>query len=369
VAAFHHKPVHRALLAALVAAALVCNVSPAFSAEIIGTPKNSSTAPVQIAACSVTIDPENANAFPVASLAITSDMGGAKPVSAQVEFGLHDALGGSDDVRVIVVPVAKSGIPLASYPVNGNYVGLGCHIRTIAFSDGSVSGVSYPSGSASGSGAALGILGGLALVGGIAAAAGHGGGASQPAGVTTPSPSPTPIVITPSATPSPSPSPTPVPTATPTASPSPTATPAPTPTPTPSAGALVVSPQALTFIAAGAGFAKTAQASEANYTGSFKVSPSSCTDANGTGSGGTVTTVASIGPGSTSTGLFTVTPLGPGTCTFAVTDSTGDQQILSVGVTTTGGSVTSRRPKPVATANVAPNPAPKPNDPGPIRKR
>lgn len=357
MATFRQKPAHRALLAALVAVALVCDVSPAFSAEIIGTPKNSSTAPVQIAACSVTIDPENANAFPAASLAIVSDMGGPKPVSAQVEFGLHDALGGADDTRVIVVPVAKSDVPLASYPVNGNYVGLGCHIRSIAFSDGSAAGVSYPA-SGSGSGATLGILGGLALVGGIAAAAGHGNGSSQPAAATTPAPSPTPIAITPSATPSPSPSPTPAPTATPTASPSPSPTPLPTPSPTPSAGALVIAPQALTFIAAGAGYAKTAQASEANYGGSFNVSPASCTNTNGTGSGGTPSTVASIGPASTKTGLFTVTPLAAGTCTFTVTDSTGDQQILSVGVTTTGGSVMSRGPKPNATANVAPQPTP-----------
>jgi hypothetical protein len=343
----------------LAAAALVCDVSPSSAAQIIGTPKNSTSAAVQIAACWVTIDPENANAFPLVKLA-AAPAGGSPPVSAQVELDLHDALGAGDDTRVIVVGVAKSDVPLASYPVNGNYVGLGCHIRTITFADGTVANVAIGGGGSGGSssGATLGILGGILLVGGIAAAAGHGGSGSPAQPQVTPTP--TQVPVTHPATPTPSPSPSPAPTATPTATPVPTASPIPTPTASPTAGALVVTPQSLTFIATGSSYAKRAQASEANYLGAFMASPASCTDSNGTG-----TTVASIGPASTTSGLFTVTPLGPGACTFSITDSLGDLQTLSIGVTTTGGTVMGHKkkadPAPTPTPSPSPNPHAAPN--------
>jgi len=352
MAAFHQKPVPRALLAALVVLALVCDVSPSTAAEIIGTPKNSSTAAVQISACSVEIDPENANAYPDIELT-APPAGGSPPVSAQVELALHDALGAGDDTRVIVVTLKKSTIPLASYPVNGNYVGLGCRLRSITFADGSVASVDFPNvHGGSSSGASLGILGGLLLVGGIAAAAGHGGGSSGSGGNPAATPTATPIPITPSATPSPSPSPTPRPSPTPTATPVPSATPVPTPTASPTAGSLMLTPQSLTFIATGASYAKTAQASKTNYAGAFMSSPSSCMDSNGTN-----TTVASISPATTTSGLFTVTPLGPGTCTFSITDSLGELQTLSVGVTTTGGTVMHRKKD----ATPRPTPSPSPN--------
>jgi hypothetical protein len=344
---------------------LVCDVSPSSAAEIIGTPKNSTSAAAQIAACSVTIDPENANAFPDVKLSAAPGAG-SPPVSAQVELDLHDALGAADDTRVIVVGVAKSDVPLASYPVNGNYVGLGCHIRTITFADGTVQNVQIGGGGSAGSssGATLGILGGLLLVGGIAAAAGHGGSSSpsqpQPAATAT-------LPVTHPPSPTPKPSPTPLPTATPTATPAPTASPVPTPTASPTAGALVITPQSLTFIATGASYAKTTQASEANYPGAFMASPSSCIDSNGTG-----TTVASIGPASTTSGLFTVTPLGAGACTFSITDSLGDLQTLSIGVTTTGGTVMAHKKKaeaqPRPTPSPSPSPSPSPN-PRPAENR
>jgi hypothetical protein len=118
----------------------------------------------------------------------------------------------------------------------------------------------------------------------------------------------------------------------------------------------VITPQSLTFIATGPSYAKSTQASETNYKGAFMASPASCTDSNGTG-----TTVASISPATTSSGLFTVTPLGAGACTFSITDSLGDLQTLSIGVTTTGGTVMTHKKKIDADPRPTPSPSPSPN--------
>jgi hypothetical protein len=107
-----------------------------------------------------------------------------------------------------------------------------------------------------------------------------------------------------------------------TASPSPT----PVPTATPAPAGVSLSPNALTFLATGAGSAQTVTASEPNYSGAFTAATTTCAS------------IASIAPGAGSS--FTVTPLGVGSCSFTITDAGLHAATLSIGVTATtvGGS-------------------------------
>ncbi|MBV8367851.1 MAG: hypothetical protein JO036_02790 [Candidatus Eremiobacteraeota bacterium] len=133
------------------------------------------------------------------------------------------------------------------------------------------------------------------LIAGACAACG-GGGSSTP---------PPPPVVTP----------TPVPTATPTPTPAPTPTASPTPAP-----ALV--PSALSFINVGSGAAQNVAVSETGYNGTFTASSSNCS--------GIVS--FSAAPFASS---IQVTPVAPGTCAIAISDTNGAHTALPVSVTTT----------------------------------
>lgn len=232
-----------------------------------------------------------------------------------------------------------------------------------------------------GTGLILGVLGGGALV---ALLASHGGGGtvSVPARPTasptpTPFPTPTPTPLptpTPSPTPSPTPPPTPTPTPTPTPVPTPTPTsivklpiplpslsvislatptplptksPLPTPVPSPSPtklAGLTVTPNSLTFTETGTAANQSATASEANYPGMFTASTSTC------GSGSSAT--ATISP-ITSSGVFTVTPVNAGSCSFTISDTNNQSVPLSISVTTSGGIIHGK-PKSLATPSPSP---------------
>jgi hypothetical protein len=133
------------------------------------------------------------------------------------------------------------------------------------------------------------------------------------------------------------PTPTPVatPTATPTASPSPTATPSPTPTPAPpgAPGPLALSTPSVSLTAAGA----TAQfsATESNYTGTLTATDGSPSCA------GIATVAPASGNGPSAT--FTVTAVAHGICTINVSDDHGGSLGEQVTVTTTTGTISSRK--------------------------
>ncbi|MDQ2817898.1 MAG: hypothetical protein M3T49_06760 [Candidatus Eremiobacteraeota bacterium] len=108
----------------------------------------------------------------------------------------------------------------------------------------------------------------------------------------------------------------------------PTASPTVSPTSTASALAthsMAAAPSALAFSQTGSAYAQAYSVSETNYTGKF--SASLCGDAS----------VASV---SSSDSLsFSVTPLGPGSCTIIMTDSAGRTAALSVSVTITSVTI------------------------------
>lgn len=127
------------------------------------------------------------------------------------------------------------------------------------------------------------------------------------------------------------PTPTPVPTATPT--PVPTATPTPSPTPTPVPAPIGGSAVSLSFTVAGSSAQFTV--TENSYSGPF-------TAANGTPP---CTGIATFAPASNSgpSGTFTVTAVAAGTCTIVVTDNHGGSVGVNVTVTTTTGTISSKR--------------------------
>jgi hypothetical protein len=160
-------------------------------------------------------------------------------------------------------------------------------------------------------------------------ACGGGGGSSGPAptvaaiGTSTPAPSATPATKpTVPPTTAPTGTPTGTPTGSATATPTAAATAAPTAAPS-GVPAVVVSPGALAFFAAGTGAAKlTAAVSQTGNTAGFHLSTTNCT--------GIVTAAPATGAGP-----FTFTPLQAGTCSFTVSGSGGAQAALTITVTTT----------------------------------
>jgi len=88
----------------------------------------------------------------------------------------------------------------------------------------------------------------------------------------------------------------------------------------------MLSSTSLAFTAAGAANAQSVSATQANYTGTFTASTTTC--------GG----IATISPATGTT--FSVTPVAAGSCTFAIAGGGGQSMTLTIGVTTTtfGGS-------------------------------
>jgi len=343
-----------AFLAAITAWSLAVN-APVAAATIVGTPTNTATSPVHIDACLVSLDPQSGTTLPSILLSSVSTAG-PQPISAQVELTLHDANGNTLDTHTILVPVAPSEVPLPGYHAMGAGATLGCRLRSATLSDGTVVSLVSSGSGGGGGGAVLGILGGALLLGGLAAAAGHGsssGSAPTPAPTFTPTPTPAP---TPTPSPSPVPTPTPQPTASPTPTSSPTPSPSPTPLATPTPGPLHVAPTNLSFIATGAGYSQTVQASESNYSGPFTLSTPSCSGSNGT--------IVTVSPSSTTAGTFTVTPQNAGTCSINVGDARGNLASFTVSVTTTGGTIMSR---PHSAPASAPTSAPAAAGPPPKR--
>lgn len=103
-----------------------------------------------------------------------------------------------------------------------------------------------------------------------------------------------------------------------------TTTPIVNPTPTP--GAVVLSSTSLAFTSTGAANARSVNATQANYSGAFTASTTTC--------GG----IATISPASGTT--FSITPVAAGSCSFTIAGGGAQSATLTVGVTTTafGGS-------------------------------
>lgn len=85
-----------------------------------------------------------------------------------------------------------------------------------------------------------------------------------------------------------------------------------------------VLPASLTFLGAGAALAQSVNVSETNYSGAFSVTSASCS-----------AIAAADKPNSS--GAFSITPLGAGSCTFTFTDAQQRTATLSVSVTVTVG--------------------------------
>jgi hypothetical protein len=102
--------------------------------------------------------------------------------------------------------------------------------------------------------------------------------------------------------------------------------PAPTASSGPMPGTVTLSQTSLTFTAAGAANAQSTTASQANYTGTFTASTTTCSG---------IATIASTG-----SAAFSVTPVAAGTCSFTITGGNNMTATLNVVVTTTtvGGS-------------------------------
>jgi hypothetical protein len=107
---------------------------------------------------------------------------------------------------------------------------------------------------------------------------------------------------------------------------SPSPSPSPSPAPSPSPGGVVLSSTSLAFTATGAANAQSVSATQANYTGTFTATTTTC--------GG----IATISPAAGTT--FSVTPVAAGSCTFTIAGGGGLSATLTIGVTTTsfGGS-------------------------------
>ncbi|MBV9407856.1 MAG: hypothetical protein JO164_03475, partial [Candidatus Eremiobacteraeota bacterium] len=106
----------------------------------------------------------------------------------------------------------------------------------------------------------------------------------------------------------------------------------PTPTPTPTPAALGVTPSTLSFTTAGS--AQPFTANENAYAGTL-------TAANGSPSCAGIATVSpatATGP----SGAFTVTAVAAGQCQLTVKDTNGQTATVTVYVTTTGGTISSK---------------------------
>ncbi|HEV2261525.1 MAG TPA: hypothetical protein VGR69_04470 [Candidatus Rubrimentiphilum sp.] len=84
----------------------------------------------------------------------------------------------------------------------------------------------------------------------------------------------------------------------------------------------------MSFLGVGPSLAQTVVASEVNYSGAFTASSTTCTG------------IATIALQSGSTTMFSVTPVGAGTCSFSIADTMNQSKSFTVTVTTTtvGGS-------------------------------
>jgi hypothetical protein len=116
--------------------------------------------------------------------------------------------------------------------------------------------------------------------------------------------------------------PTPAATSTPTPSPSQSPSPSPSPAATP-AGAIVLSPSSLAFVAAGSANAQTFAASETGYSGAFTESD----------------TCPSIATIAQTSATFTVTPVAAGSCIVTVADSHQQKSTVTISVTTSGAVI------------------------------
>ena len=85
-----------------------------------------------------------------------------------------------------------------------------------------------------------------------------------------------------------------------------------------------VTPASLTFLGAGTALAQSVNVSETNYSGAFSVTSANCS------------AIAAADKPSSS-GAFSITPLGAGSCTFTFTDAQQRTATLSVSVTVTLG--------------------------------
>jgi hypothetical protein len=239
----------------------------------------------------------------------------------QVRFTLFDASGRQVGSQIVEVPASAAGpgpqVPLATFTFAGAFAVVHCGVQPAAVSGHG----------GGGTGILLGVLGVGALVG---LAAGHGGGGTPN---TSPGDPPTPTAR-PTATPVPTPTATPVPTPTPKPKrtpklppPTPTPPPKPTPTPTPTPiiiilraapGPVLADPGTLQF--AGPNVSRPATVTEANFAGPYVVSSANCSG------------IATIAPQRSVTGAFTITALGPGSCSFAIAGAAGQSATLGVNV-------------------------------------
>jgi hypothetical protein len=91
-----------------------------------------------------------------------------------------------------------------------------------------------------------------------------------------------------------------------------------TPVGTGTTGTIALSPPSLAFTSTGSASAAQSTASEKNYSGSFQVTNSTCSG---------IATAAQSGA------VFTITPVGAGSCSMTIGDSLGNAATLAIGVT------------------------------------
>jgi hypothetical protein len=91
-------------------------------------------------------------------------------------------------------------------------------------------------------------------------------------------------------------------------------------------GAILLSPASLSFLAVGAANARAVNVTQANYSGAFTPSTTTCSG---------IATIASASGAS-----FSIVPVAAGHCTFSIAGALGKTATLTVDVTTTtvGGS-------------------------------
>jgi hypothetical protein len=218
------------------------------------------------------------------------------PGTVVVRFSLFDAhrtMFATHDVAV--EPPAPNGTPtpLQQFRVDRDFATASCAVRPAAAS------------SAKAAANTAAVVLGVVAIGGVAAlvaSSSHGGSLQQ--------------VTRPSATPSPSPVPT--------FTPNPNVSPSPLPTPGTGIG---LNPNSLTF--SGTTTTMTTVATESGYTGMFSATTTTC------GS------IASISPAASS-GQFTVTATGVGSCSFVISDTIGHTAQLAVSVASASGTIQSK---------------------------
>jgi hypothetical protein len=314
--------------------ALLSAPHAAFAAEpttVVGTVDNSSV----IASCSLVLSPDTQAVTPVVVLQQPYPSG-----TTDIRFTFYDAVGkivGTPQV-VGVAPPPATGLPppLPAFTRSFAFSAVRCDTKSETAAVSPPPSGSPVGGGGGGGGTAilLGVLGGGAL---IALAAGHGGGSTssgaQPTPVPTNSPTPVPTnsptpVPTNSPTPVPTNSPSPVPSNSPSPVPSNSPTPTPTPTSSPTPGSVMLTVSTMNFYTANG--TQATVASQSGYSGPFSVTSMTCS--------ASVATIAQSGS------TFTVTSVAAGpTCTFTIGGGNGKTATLTVNVTTSSGTISTRR--------------------------